>query len=243
MDPLLPQSAHWLAHIASMVDNSRHLFVPGSLALQDAFNCMSKIAGTLVLWFANGSNCNINRKLAGNNLGCHSNASSTQVKHISSVRQDVSRFFWNSKHRMKSGIPVVFGKVSSFALKQICKEAERLQCLPVLSLAAALVPPFTNISSNVLAIPMETSSVEAQSCMDRNPCEIENRSCGPSGGLYFQNLAWDDTRLSSQGQVSSSRPCWGTSWPEKVIPVSLLRLVHEVLILHDFLVCSTEHKK
>ncbi|CAA0838017.1 Fatty-acid-binding protein 2 [Striga hermonthica] len=194
MDPLLPQSAHWLAHIASMVDNSRHLFVPGSLVLQDAFNCMSKFACALVVRFASGSNCNINRKLPGNHLGSHSNASSTQVKHISSVRQDVSRFFWNSKHRMKSGIPVVFGKVSSFALKQICKEAERLQCFPVLSLAAALVPPFTNISSNVLAIPTETSSFEAQSCMDRNPCEIENRSCGPSGGPFFQNLAWDDNK-------------------------------------------------
>ncbi|GER35365.1 chalcone-flavanone isomerase family protein [Striga asiatica] len=194
MDPLLPQSAHWLTHIASMVDNSRHLFLPGSLVLQDAFNCMSKFACALVLRFGSGSNCNINRKLPGNNLGSHSNASSTQVKHISSVRQDVSRFFWNSKHRMKSGIPVVFGKVSSFALKQICKEAERLQCFPVLSLAAALVPPFTNISSNFLAIPTETSSVEAQSCMDRNPCEIENRICGPSGGLYFQNLAWDDNK-------------------------------------------------
>ncbi|CAA0838020.1 Fatty-acid-binding protein 2, partial [Striga hermonthica] len=49
-------------------------------------------------------------------------------------------------------------------------------------------------SSNVLAIPTETSSVEAQSCMGRNPCEIENRSGGPSGGLYFQNLAWDDNK-------------------------------------------------
>ncbi|GFQ00048.1 fatty-acid-binding protein 2 [Phtheirospermum japonicum] len=99
MDPLLPQSAHWLTHIASLVDNSRYLYVPGSSVLQEAFNCMSKFAGALV----------------------------------------------------------------------VC-------------------------SSNVMAIPLEPSSVEAQRCMDRKPCEIGNRGCGPCSDLYFQNLAWDDNK-------------------------------------------------
>ncbi|KAK6119734.1 hypothetical protein DH2020_046527 [Rehmannia glutinosa] len=193
MDPLLPQSfgVHWLSHITSFVDNSRYLYVPGSSVLQEAFNCMSKFAGALVVWFGSGSNCNVGHKLPGSHSSCSN--SSTQVKNISSVRQDLTGFFSKSKHRRKSAIPVVFGKMSSFALKQMCKEAERLQSFPLLSLAAALVPPFTNVSSNVLAIPLETSSVEAQRCVDQNPCDIENRGCGPCSDLYFQNLAWAKT--------------------------------------------------
>ncbi|KAK6119605.1 hypothetical protein DH2020_046628 [Rehmannia glutinosa] len=193
MDPLLPQSfgVHWLSHITSFVDNSRYLYVPGSSVLQEAFNCMSKFAGALVVWFASGSNCNVGHKLPGSHSSCSN--SSTQVKNISSVRQDLTGFFSKSKHRRKSAIPVVFGKISSFALKQMCKEAERLQSFPLLSLAAALVPPFTNVSSNVLAIPLETSSVEAQRCVDQKPCDIENRGCGPCSDLYFQNLAWAKT--------------------------------------------------
>lgn len=149
MDPLLPHSlgAHWFSHITSLVDDSRHLYVTGSLVLQEAFNCMSKFAGALVIWFASGSNSNINRKLPGDHLGSHSSCftTSTQVKHISSVRHDLTGFFWKSKYRRRSAIPEVFDKISSFALKQMCKEAEWLQSFPVLSLAAALVPPFTNV--------------------------------------------------------------------------------------------------
>ncbi|KAL2237212.1 UNVERIFIED_CONTAM: Fatty-acid-binding protein 2 [Sesamum indicum] len=197
MDPLLPHSlgGHWLCHITSFVDNSRYIYVPGSLALQEAFNCMSKFAGALVIWFAGGSSSNMKQKLPGHHIRSHSSCSksSTQVKHISSVRHDLTAFFRNSRIRRKSAIPVVFGKISSSALKQICKQAERLQSFPVLSLAAALVPPFTNVPSNILAAPLEASSVEAQICMDQRPCEIENRGCGPCTDLYLQSLAWSKT--------------------------------------------------
>ncbi|KAL3655804.1 hypothetical protein CASFOL_000200 [Castilleja foliolosa] len=191
MDPLLPQSAHWLSHIASLVDNSRYLYVPGKYVLQEAINCMSKFAGAMVVWFATGSNCNISRKLPGTHLGSHSGCSSTstQVKNISSIRQDLNGFFLKSKRRRKSAIPVVLGNISSFTLKRMCKEAERF---PVLSLAAALVSPLTNFSSNVMEIPLEPSSVEAQRCVNRKLCEIENRGCGPCSDLYFQNLSLDD---------------------------------------------------
>ncbi|KAK4388681.1 Endoglucanase 16 [Sesamum angolense] len=195
MDPLLPHSfgGHWLSHISSFVDNSRYIYVPGSLALQEAFNCMSKFAG-LVIWFA-GSSSNMKQNLPGHHFRSHSicSNSSTQLKHISSVRRDLTAFFRNSRYRRKSAIPVVFGKISSFALKQICKQAERLQSFPVLSLAAALVPPFTNVPSYILAAPLETSSVEAQICMDQRSCEIENRGCGPCTDLYLQSLAWSKT--------------------------------------------------
>lgn len=149
IDPILPHSlgAHWISHIASLVDNSRHLLVPGSMALQEAFSCMSKFAGALVIWCARGSNPRAKRKLLGDHLGCLSTCSttSTQVRQISSVRRDLTGFFCNLKCSRISAIPVAINKISSFALKQLSKEAQWLQTFPMLSLGAALVPPLTNV--------------------------------------------------------------------------------------------------
>ncbi|KAH6761384.1 hypothetical protein C2S51_018333 [Perilla frutescens var. frutescens] len=197
IDPLLPHSlgAHWISHIASLVDNSRNLFVPGSMAIQEAFHCMSKFAGALVIWCAGGSNVNVKRKLPGDHLGSLSSCSgtSTRVRQISSVRRDLSGVFWKLKYSRISAIPVVFNKISSFAMKQLCKEAQWLQSFPMLSLGAALVPPLTNLSTNVLAIPLDTSSMEAQRCADQKHCDIESRGCGPCSDLYLQSLAWAKT--------------------------------------------------
>lgn len=197
IDPLLPHSlgVHWISHIASLVDNSRHILVPGSVALQEAFHCMSRFAGALVIWCAGGSNSNAKRKLPGDHLGSHSScsSSSTQVRHITSVRRDLTGFFGKLKHSKISGIPVVFNKISSFTVKQLCKEAQWLQSIPMLSLGAALVPPLTNVSTNVLAIPLDTSSMEAQSCTNQRNCDIESRGCGPCSDLYLQSLAWAKT--------------------------------------------------
>ncbi|KAL8497079.1 hypothetical protein ACS0TY_020670 [Phlomoides rotata] len=197
MDPLLPHNlgAQWLSHVASMVNNSRHLYVPGSLALQESFNCMSKFAGALVIWFASGSNSKINRKFPGDHLSSNSCCSSTsiRVKHISSLRHDLTGFCRKSKHIGGSAIPVVFNKITSFAMKYICKEVQWLQSFPVLSLAVALVPPVTNISSNTLAIPVDINSVETQRRMDQKPCDVESRGGGPCSDLYLQNLAWANT--------------------------------------------------
>ncbi|XP_057799904.1 fatty-acid-binding protein 2 [Salvia miltiorrhiza] len=188
IDPILPHSlgAHWISHIASLVDNSRHLLVPGSMALQEAFSCMSKFAGALVIWCARGSNANVRRKSpGGDHLGRLSSAS-TQVRHISSVRRDLTGFFCKLKCSRMSAIPVVFNKISSFALKQLSREAQWLQTFPMLSLGAALVPPLTNVSTNVLAM-------EAQRITDQKLCEIESRGCGPCNDLHLQSLAWAKT--------------------------------------------------
>ncbi|CAA2961604.1 fatty-acid-binding protein 2-like [Olea europaea var. sylvestris] len=192
MDPLVPHvSGHWLLHVSSFVDNSRYFYVPGSLALQEAFNCVSKFAGALLLWFAGGSNSHINNKITGDHIGPSSSCkASRQVKHVYSNKCDFSGIFWKSGYKGISAVPAAFGRISRFTLKQLIKEAERLQSLPVLSLASALVPPITNVSSNGLAIPLENASVETQRCMDdRRPCEVET-GCGPCGEIYLQNLAW-----------------------------------------------------
>lgn len=149
IDPLLPNNlgAHSISHIASMVENSRHIFVPGSMAIQEAFSYMSKFAGALVIWCGGGSNSNAKRKFQSDHLGSlpRCSRSATQVRQISSVKRDLTGFFSKLKYTRISAIPVAINKISSFAVKQLSKEAQWLQSIPMLSLGAALVPPLTNV--------------------------------------------------------------------------------------------------
>lgn len=144
-DLLIPHGSrcHWLSHIVSLVDSSRYLYLHGSGVLQEAFNRMSKFSGALVLWFATESNT-INSKLQGDHIGSNSSYSkaSTHVKHISSVRRELTGFWWKMRSRRK---PSIIGKISSFTLKQLYRETGRIQSFPLVSLAAILVPPFTNV--------------------------------------------------------------------------------------------------
>ncbi|KAK2965579.1 hypothetical protein RJ640_018745, partial [Escallonia rubra] len=178
--PIEPLATHhFLSQISSFVDNyhSRYLYEPGSLALQEAFNCISKFAGGLFLWFASGSNSNINRNLPGTSHASNPRSckASAQLNHVNSSRQTFKGFCCNFRIRGESSIPVFLGKLSRFTMRQLCKEAKQLQSLPVLSLAAALVPPLDNISQNVLAVPLENSQILAHRCMDRGPCAVEQR--------------------------------------------------------------------
>ncbi|XP_073314864.1 fatty-acid-binding protein 2-like [Primulina huaijiensis] len=189
-DLLIPHGSrcHWLSHIASLVDSSRYLYLHGSVVLQEAFNSMSKFSGALVLWFATGSNTS-NSNLQGDHIGSNSSYRKvcTHVKHISSVRRELTGFWCKVRSTRK---PSIFGKISSFTLKQFYKETERIQSFPLVSLAAMLVPPFTNVATNALAFPLETSSIETQTCLDQKPCEIENGGFEPFNNLYFQSLAF-----------------------------------------------------
>lgn len=180
------------AQISSFVDNSiyqsRNLYAPGSLALREAFNCVSKLAGALLFWISSTSTSNLTQDIASSSHGSETKscASSTQVKHIISSRHNLAGFrFVRSKG--KSAPPVCFDKISSFMMKLMSREAKRLQSYPLLSLAAALVPPLDNLSSEVLAVPLENTDVQVNGFMDQRPCEVENqRCCGPS----FPDLIW-----------------------------------------------------
>lgn len=138
------------AQISSFVDNSiyqsRNLYAPGSLALREAFNCVSKLAGALLFWISSTSTSNLTQDIASSSHGSETKscASSTQVKHIISSRHNLAGFrFVRSKG--KSAPPVCFDKISSFMMKLMSREAKRLQSYPLLSLAAALVPPLDNL--------------------------------------------------------------------------------------------------
>ncbi|KAA8546251.1 hypothetical protein F0562_003010 [Nyssa sinensis] len=194
MEPFAPHSfgAHLLSQVTSFVDSSlyhsRYLYVPGNLALQEAFNCISKFTGALLFWFASGSNSTISPTLSGNPNGSNprSYKSCSQVKHITSTRQNLTAFRINSGFEGEFSDRGIFGKILSFNVGHLCIEAAQLQSFPVLSLAAALVPPF-DVSPTVLAVPLDNSDIHIQRCMDQSPCMVEHRDCAD---LSFPGLNW-----------------------------------------------------
>ncbi|TKY57997.1 Fatty-acid-binding protein 2 [Spatholobus suberectus] len=171
----------------SLVDGSRSFYVPGSLALEDAFGHVSKFAGALLLWLSRASSSNVARNLARSlraspppRFGIGS--SGAQVKTVSNVRV----FGFPFRSRRKSCAPARLGRISSLAMRMIWREAKRFRSsFPVLSLAAAMVPPFQNLSSNVLAGPLQNPDVQMYGAIDQMPKEVE---CQGSPFLSFLEL-------------------------------------------------------
>ncbi|XP_065850203.1 fatty-acid-binding protein 2 isoform X2 [Euphorbia lathyris] len=194
-EPLLSPNdgGHIFSHLSPFVDNSlrqsRFLYIPGSMAFQEALICMSKLAGALLFWFTSASSSNLSQQLSSNQHGLRpgSNQCPVQMKNITSTRHNLIGFRFGSNSRREFSSPQIFGKISSFMIRLLHREAERLQSLSVLSLASALVPPFDNLSSKVLAVPSENGDVRLPASMDQRPCEVARHGCS---SLAFHDLNW-----------------------------------------------------
>ncbi|KAJ8542161.1 hypothetical protein K7X08_017027 [Anisodus acutangulus] len=119
----------------------RNLFEAGT----SRSKCFSKCAGALLVWFASGSNSRVHNQISGGHQGSRSRMS-IQAQQTASSRHNFMELFWLSRCKGKITIPVIFSKFSKFTMKQMYKEVKHLQSIPVLSLAAALAPPFDNFS-------------------------------------------------------------------------------------------------
>lgn len=170
--------SRYLYHISSLVDNSpyhsRHWYHPGSAALQETFNCISKFTGTVLLWCASGSNSNIipkRREFSGQpNFGSH-------------TKHDLPNMFIHCRRKALE-IPEFFNKFSRSAIKQLLGKAKDLQFIPAISLAGTLVPPLDNRSRNFLAVSHENDNAVVGRSMNHSPCEVEHRRCGDNNGTF-----------------------------------------------------------
>ncbi|KAF9614694.1 hypothetical protein IFM89_019822 [Coptis chinensis] len=151
------------AHV-SPLQQSRHFYVPGSLALQQAYNRVSKFAGAL-----------LSGKLQGSRHGG------------TFCVQNFLGLYCGSWSRVESAIPLFVGKIASSTVTHIWKELEQIQSFPVLSLAAALVPPFDSLSAKVLAMPLENSDVLVNSHMDQTHCIRRHQG---SSELSLHEINW-----------------------------------------------------
>lgn len=153
MEPLILHSfgGHMFSQINSHMDNSlhqcRYFHVPGSLALEGAFNHISKLAGALLFFFSRGPNTNATRAIESNLHGYDSGSSTSfsQVRHVTSGRKHFKGFHFGFASNGESANGVVFGKISAFIMQFLYREAEKLHSHPMLSLAAGIVPPFGSL--------------------------------------------------------------------------------------------------
>ncbi|XP_022941337.1 fatty-acid-binding protein 2 isoform X1 [Cucurbita moschata] len=201
---------HLFSHISFFMDNSlyqsRNLYLAGSLALQEAFNCFSKIAGALFLWCSSTSSANMTREIAGDLHGSNSRSvkNLTEVRSIRSGRIGSRGFHFSFNLGMKHSKPFFLGKIGGFATRLLGKEAGRQQLHPLLSVAAALVPPLNNLasrSSDVIAVPLENNELHVHGCTEQKPCEV---AYGAPAGLTFPDVNW--TRHAIEPQTGIEFP-------------------------------------
>ncbi|KAK8597629.1 hypothetical protein V6N13_095029 [Hibiscus sabdariffa] len=185
--------AHLFSQFSSFVDSSlyhsKHLSVPSGLAFREAFSCMSKFTGALLFWFSSMSTSKMSRDISSGNQGGLKSGNcktSALVKHIVSCKNNIAGFCFASNSRGLPATPLVIGKISSYAMRNFFGEAEALQHIPLLSLAAALIPPLDNLSSKVLAVPLDNAEIQMPEYIDRRPCEV-GQGCG---SLSFLDLNW-----------------------------------------------------
>lgn len=118
------------------LDKSRNLHVPGILALQESFNCMSRFTSAAVLLFTSGVASRLGHNIDGN------------LHRLKPGRWKFSvivRRVTSSTTIKENGNPALLKKISSFMIRHLYKEADKLRFLPFLSISAVKVPPINNL--------------------------------------------------------------------------------------------------
>uniref|UniRef100_A0A1D1Z8X3 Chalcone--flavonone isomerase n=1 Tax=Anthurium amnicola TaxID=1678845 RepID=A0A1D1Z8X3_9ARAE len=175
---------HLMSQFASFVDGSvnhcNHLHLPGSMVLKEAISYMSTFAGAFFIWLSTGSNHSLLERLSGKAHDPRPRhcQSCSQVKHATSYGQDLAGLQFGSISQSANGLPVFFANAATSTIKHFWKEIEQLRYYPVLSLAAALVPPFDRVSSRILPFPPEIPGEQFNAPLDQAPCANDCRGCG-----------------------------------------------------------------
>ncbi|KAK4798504.1 hypothetical protein SAY86_030830 [Trapa natans] len=143
------------------LDKSRNLHLPGIIALQESFNCMSRFTSTVVLWFTGGVGSSMDHNMD---------------KNMCSLKPGRRKFPLIVRH-VTSGTkvkendhPALLKKISSFMMKQLYREADKLRSLPFLSMSAVKIPPLNNLKS----------------------CEVGKRG---RAGAFFPDLKWNSHKV------------------------------------------------
>ncbi|KAF7830409.1 fatty-acid-binding protein 2 [Senna tora] len=244
------------SQLHSFADNSlyqsRNFFVPGNLALEEAFNRVSGLAGAFLVWFCSGSSTKVAQDIAGSQFG-NAGGASMQVKPISSVRHNLVGFHFSFRSERKYTAPVALAKISSFASGLLWREVKRLQSYPVLSLAAALVPPIQNLSSKVLTGPLENADVPTHGGKDQIPCEVKKQgrahlslpglnctkhAVEPKTGIEFPTIL-DNILDGEQNSSLNSQVLVGTgSRTMTIVKIKSLKVYAFGFYVHPYSLCE-----
>ncbi|CBI20731.3 fatty-acid-binding protein 2 [Vitis vinifera] len=242
---------HLLSHVTSFVDNSvygsRRIYAPGSAALQEAFDCISKFAGAVLLQLSSGSNSNIRHRSSGDpHVSKPKNwKSCAKVDPTCSCKHNLTGFCFSSRSKGKASGRLPFDEVSNFTIRQFCREVQGLESIPVFTLAAALVPPLDNLTPKVMAVPLEDTGVRS--------CEIEHQRSShfsfpdlnwtrhavePRTGIEFPTIL-DNILVGENNSSLTSEVLVGTgSRTMKIIKIKSLKVYAFGFYVHPLLICE-----
>ncbi|CAM8895374.1 hypothetical protein QQ045_026986 [Rhodiola kirilowii] len=240
---------HLLSQITSFVDNSLYLSgnMHDSAALREAFSCISKLAGGLIFWLSTRSNPKLRRKLTGGTVDSADCRYSSRLKH--SVGQNGAGF--SNSLKLKSTSPVLFVKTLGSIFRNLLRDVNQLQTLPMLSLAAALVPPFENLTS--IAMPLENTHVQIYGYTESPLSEIQRQGCGglcfsdiyrkrhavePTTGIEFPVIL-DNISSGTNSSTVASEVLVGTgSKTMKIIKIKTLKVYAYGFYVHPHALCQ-----
>ncbi|XP_073011213.1 fatty-acid-binding protein 2 [Typha latifolia] len=181
-----------LPRLSSLVDSSlshsKHLYISGNAALQESFSCLNKFAGAFFVWLSTGANSYMIHRLSSNTCGSNSRGYGSQIKHVTSCIRNLAGLHF-SHLKEEHGVQLLLARIANSAVGRLWKEIERDHACHILSLAAAIIPPFDNISSKVLAesITLGNKAESINGSMDR--LHREN-SCPGCANLAISNISW-----------------------------------------------------
>ncbi|CAL9748508.1 unnamed protein product [Musa acuminata subsp. burmannicoides] len=161
--------------------------------LQEAFRFISKFAGSLSIGLSTQSDFNLLHKVPADVFGSipsHSE-SCAQIKRVASSRQNLAALHFVFGSDNKYAIKAYLTKLASSTLSFFCEEVRVHHGfgLPILSLAAAFIPPFDNKSSKALAnsITLESTSDQISGHVNQSHRKDYYHGCAT---LAASNINW-----------------------------------------------------
>ena len=121
---------HLVSHIASFIEEPTNC--PDRNLTNGALNHAAKFAGTFFLWFSTGFNQTLRQRSSNESSG-------------SRFKRNLLGLHFGSISRSSDGMPVFFSSVASTTIKRLWREIEQLRSHPVVSAAAAFVPPLDHM--------------------------------------------------------------------------------------------------
>ncbi|WJX16106.1 hypothetical protein P8452_06181 [Trifolium repens] len=237
--------------LQSFLQNSRNLYE--SSAIEEAFGHVSKFAGALLFLFTGGGSnfCGGGSlRFGGGSGNVHMNI---KVKPVITNNVAGFGFPFGVRSKRKGLKRVSLGKISNFVVKLFWREAKRMQSYPILSIAAALVPPIQNLSSNLLSGPMQDPGVQMHESMDRVPKDFERSGCPrlsvselnlansavePKTGIEFP-VVLDNLSDGEQNSSFNSEVLVGTGYKNMtIVKIKTLKVYAFGFYVHPYSLCE-----
>lgn len=221
--------------------------------LQEAFRFISKFAGSLSIWLSTQSDFNLLHKVPADVFGSipsHSE-SCAQIKRVASSRQNLAALHFVFGSDNKYAIKAYLTKLASSTLSFFCEEVRVHHGfgLPILSLAAAFIPPFDNKSSKALAnsITLESTSDQISGHVNQSHRKDYYHGCAtlaasninwkgdaiePKTGIKFPTFLEDNFSLTTKVLVGIG------SRSMRIIKLKSLKLYAFGLYVHPDSICE-----